>query len=175
MAKKKIKNEKLKKKKNKTLMDYKSQKPLIGPIDRNRNRQFGSYAYLPEYAEIVYELLSESNTAKTKSHLCYALQCSKDTLLRWMKKFPEFNEAVVSGMEIGKMRWRERIAEHAFKPSSEVNNGLIKLLSSNVYGIKEDVEPTVVIHNTNTIIPEEEMKKRGIPVPKVDSEDIEDD
>ena len=165
---------KKKEKKNDKLMDYKSQKPLIGPIDRNRNRQFGSYSYKPEYAEIVYKLLSESTTAKTKSHLCYALQCSKMTLLHWMKKFPEFNVAVVSGMEIGKMRWRERIAKHAFKPSSEVNNGLIKLLSSNVYGIKEDADPTVVIHNTNTMTPEEEMKKRGIPVPPIDVEDIED-
>lgn len=171
MAKKKTK----KGKKNEPLIDHTEQEPLIGPIDRNRNRQFGSYAYLPEYAEIVYELLSESTTAKTKSHLCYALQCSKDTLLRWMKKFPEFNEAVVSGMEIGKMRWRERIASYAFKPSSEVNNGLIKLLSSNVYGIKEDAEPIVVIHNTNTITPEEEMKKRGIPIPDNDIEDVEDE
>lgn len=162
-----------KKKKNEPLIDYKSQESLIGPIDRNRNRKFGSYAYLPEYAEIVYELLSESDTAKTKSHLCNALQCSKDTLLRWMKKFPEFNEAVVSGMEIGKMKWRDRIAKHAFSPTAEVNNGLIKLLSSNVYGIKDDAEPVVVIHNNNTS-PEEEMKKRGLPVPSVDIKDVDD-
>ena len=169
MTKKNTKKEK----KNETLMDYKSQKPLIGPIDRNRNRQFGTYSYLPEYAEIVYKLLSESNTAKTKSHLCYALQCPKTTLLRWMKKFPEFNEAVVSGMEIGKMKWRDRIASNAFLPSANVNNGLIKLLSSNVYGIKEDASPTVIIHNQNNPNPEEEMKKRGIPIPENDIEDIE--
>jgi acyl-CoA synthetase (AMP-forming)/AMP-acid ligase II len=162
------------KKKNEPLMDYKSQEPLIGPIDRNRNRQFGSYAYLPEYVEIVYKLLSESDTAKTKSHLCYALQCSKDTLLRWMKKFPEFNEAVVTGMEIGKMKWRDRIAENAFEPSATVNNGLIKLLSSNVYGIKDDAEPVVIINNNN-ISPEEEMKKRGLPVPKVEIKDVDDE
>jgi len=163
-----------KKKKNKPLIDYKSQEPLIGPIDRNRNRRFGSYAYKIEYAEIVYKLLSESDTAKTKSHLCSALQCSKDTLLRWMKKFPEFNEAVVSGMEIGKMKWRDRIAKHAFSPTAEVNNGLIKLLSSNVYGIKDDAPATVVIQNNNTS-PEEEMKKRGLPVPKIEAEDVEDE
>jgi len=167
-----VKNKK--EKKNETLMDYKSQKSLIGPIDRNRNRQFGTYSYKPEYAEIVYKLLSESNTAKTKSHLCFALQCSKTTLLHWMKKFPEFNEAVVTGMEIGKMKWRDRIASNAFLPSANVNNGLIKLLSSNVYGIKEDIEPVVIINNNNTA-PEAEMKKRGIPIPSVDIEDVEDE
>jgi len=91
-----------------------------------------------------------------------------------MKKFPEFNEAVVTGMEIGKMKWRDRIASNAFLPSANVNNGLIKLLSSNVYGIKEDIEPVVIINNNNTA-PEAEMKKRGIPIPSVDIEDVEDE
>jgi len=157
------------------IINASEQKPLIGPIDRNRHRKFGTFSYQSEYNEIVFKLLSTGTQARTKAHCCNALLCSKPTLLKWMKKYPEFNQAIESGLEIGEMKWRDKIRKHAFSPSSEVNNGLIKLLSSNVYGIKEDVDPTVVIHNTNTITPEEEMKKRGIPLPKVDNEDIEDD
>ena len=160
-------------KKKDKLIDAESQEPLIGPIDRNRFKKYGEFSYQESYCDIVFELLSSNDGAKTKAHCCKALLCSKTTLLRWMKKYPEFNKAVISGMDIGKAKWREKIREHAFKPSSEVNNGLIKLLSSNVYGIKEDPEPAVVINNTNTMSPEEALKKRGIPVPKVNSEDLD--
>lgn len=162
-------------KKNEKLMDANEQEPLIGPIDRNRFKKYGEYSYQEYYCDIVYELLSSNDGAKTKAHCCKALLCSKPTLLRWMKKYPEFNEAVVSGMNIGKARWRDKLRKHAFSPTAEVNNGLIKLLSSNVYGIKEDSEPTVVIHNTNNQSPEDEMRKRGIPIPDNDIEDIEDE
>lgn len=154
------------------LIDAEEQEPLIGPIDRNRFKKYGEYSYQEYYCEIVFDLLSSDDGAKTKAHCCKALLCSKTTLLRWMKKYPEFNEAVISGLDIGKARWREKIRQHAFSPSSEVNNGLIKLLSSNVYGIKEDAEPVVIINNNNTS-PEEEMKKRGLPVPSVDIEDVD--
>ncbi|MCK5025109.1 MAG: hypothetical protein KAS15_00860, partial [Nanoarchaeota archaeon] len=93
----------------------------------------------------------------------------------WMRVFPEFKRAMESGLEIGAMKWRNKIRTHAFEPSGNVNNGLIKLLSSNVYGIKEDTEPAVVINNTqNNFDAEEEMKKRGIPVPSINSYDTKD-
>lgn len=152
----------------------KEQEPLIGPIDRNRFKRFGEFTYQNSYADIAFELLSESDTAKTMAHVCHALSCSKPTLHRWIKTFPEFAEAIESGLQIGKMRWRDRLAEHAFEPSQQVNNGLIKLLSSNVYGIKEDADPIAVI-NINTADPEKMMKDRGIPIPAIDSEDLEDD
>ena len=153
----------------------KDQEPVISPLERNRNRKFGTYSYRPEYAEIAFNILSFDDGAKTWAHVCNALCCSGPTLLRWRKKFPEFEKACIEGKKVGQMKWRDKLRRHAFSPTAEVNNGLIKLLSSNVYGIKEEVEPTVVIHNTNTITPEEEMKKRGIPLPKVDVEDIGDD
>lgn len=143
---------------------------VISPIDRNRNRKYGTYAYKPEYCDIVFKLLSTGTQCKTKSHCCNALQCPKSTLLNWMRVFPEFKQAMESGLEIGAMKWRNKIRTYAFEPSANVNNGLIKLLSSNVYGIKEDAEPAVVINNTqNSFDAEEEMKKRGIPVPSINS------
>jgi hypothetical protein len=114
--------------------------------------------------------------AKTKAHCCAYLQCSKPTLLSWMVKFPEFGKAIEAGLKIGEAKWRQRIAQHAFKPTSEVNNGLIKLLSANVYGIKDDSEaPTTVINTTINQNPEEIMRSRGIPIPSIDNEDVVDD
>jgi len=150
------------------------QPSVVGPIDRNRHRKFGTYSYKPEYCDIVFELLSRDDQCRTKAHCCAALQCAKETLLRWMANFPEFKRAMDSGLEIGAMKWRDKIREHAYEPSSTVNNGLIKLLSSNVYGIKEDPEVLIINNNTNTnLSAEEQLKKRGIPVPKLDVEDLD--
>lgn len=116
------------------------QKAVVGPIDRNRKRKFGTYSYKKEYARLVFDLLAKSNAAKTKSHCCNALQCSRPTFNRWLEQFPEFKEAFETGLEIGKAKWRDRLSRHAFRPTTEVNNGLIKMLSANVYGIKEDAQ-----------------------------------
>lgn len=158
----------------------KEQKPyydLESPIEISRRKKYGSIKYKPIFPKLVYDLLSRSQTAKNKSHCCALLQCKKATLLKWMRKYPEFNEAIVAGLEIGKSKWYSKLATHAFKPSGLVNNGLIKLLSANVYGIKDDSESTNVVVNTTTITadPEKIMEQRGIPIPKIDIEDVEED
>lgn len=152
---------------------YENEPQVISPIDRNRDRKFGTFSYKPEYCDIVFKLLSTGSQCRTKSHCCAALHCSKPTLLRWMANFPEFKKAIESGLEVGAVKWRNKIRNYAFSPSSEVNNGLIKLLSSNVYGIKEEVDPSIVINNQNNFDPEAELKRRGIPIPSVDIEDID--
>ncbi len=146
----------------------------LSPIERERKRKFGKTSYKPEFADMVFNLLSRATTAKNKSHCCALLQCSKSTLLRWAKKNPEFHKAIEDGLEIGKSKWYSKLATHAFKPSVKVNNGLIKLLSSNVYGIKEDQEQIIIHNHSAETDPEKIMKDRGIPVPEVDIDDIED-
>ena len=158
------------------LMEHSSkQEPLIGPIDRNRKKKYGQFSYKLGYDDIVYKLLSKSRTAKTKAHCCKALLCSMPTLLRWMKKYPSFNQAMISGLKIGEANWRERLSTNAFKPQQLVNNGLIKLLTSNVYGIKEDVSIKVESERSQEGNPEKLLRQRGIPLPGVDMEDFEDD
>lgn len=148
---------------------------LISPLDRDRIKKRGVDTYLPEYSDIAFKLLSESTTAKTKSHVCKALQCSRPTLFVWMKNHPEFKTAIDDGLALGSVRFRDRIAKYAFKSSALVNNGLIKLLASNVYGIKEDADPALVINNIVSTNPEEEMKSRGIPIPSIETGDVEDE
>jgi hypothetical protein len=62
--------------------------------------------------------------------------------------------------------------EHAFQPQATVNNGLIKLLAGNVYGMKED-NPTVVINNNTTVNPHTALKERGIPIPDIGIDDVD--
>ena len=147
-------------------------------LDENPNKQgqdvqWGATTYKPDYVQKAFDILSRSTTAKTKSHLCVAFQCSKPTLLNWMKVNPEFRSAVEAGLEHGAAKFRNKIAKYAFKPSAKVNNGLIKLLANNVYGIKEEIDPSVIVNNNVDTNPEQEMKNRGIPVPNVDLEDID--
>lgn len=142
-------------------------------VPADRGAQWGRTNYRPEYDLVAYKLLSTGTQARTKAHCCKALNCSKPTLLLWMKENPSFKAAVEAGLEIGSVNFRNKIAKFAFMPSGKVNNGLIKLLASNVYGIKEDTEPAVVINNNVETNPDQMMKDRGIPVPKMDIEDLE--
>lgn len=130
--------------------------------------------YNPEtYPKIAYEVLSKK-AMQSKSHLGVALRCAKSTIILWMKRYPEFKEAVEKGLSDGEAKFRDKLKKHAFIPSSQVNNGLIKLMAANVYGIKEEA-PTVIINNTNSNNPEQTLKERGIPLPKLAIGDIEDE
>lgn len=129
--------------------------------------------YKPEYCLMVYKLLGESDEAKTICHATTALQCSTPTFSSWRKKYPEFDQAVREGLKAGEQKWRAKLREHAFEPSARVNNGLIKLLSSNVYGMKEEPTTQVTVVQQN-VDPELYLKERGIPLPGVDLGGVDD-
>ena len=153
-------------------------KPILGKgqdclVEDTFKRGYGNKKYDPSYCQLAYEVMSKK-AFQSKAHLCVALHCSKDSLLDWMQKYPDFKEAVESGLIAGAQKTRDKIAQHAFKPSATVNNGLIKLLAANVYGIKE--EPTTIINNnikTGTVT-DADLKEKGIPVPDLPIEDIGD-
>ncbi len=143
-------------------------------LEKKRLEKWGTIEYVPEkFPELAYDLLANSEEAKTKTHVAVCLQCSKTTVLKWMKKYPEFNQAIVDGLAAGELKWRKKIAEHAWEPSQKVNNGLIKLLSANVYGIKDEPAVQVNVENNVNLDPEKLMKEKGIPIPNIDIEDVE--
>jgi len=145
----------------------------LSPNEKKRLAKYGTLHYKDEYAKIAYDTLANGANAKTKSHVCARLHISKATLLKWMTEHEELNIAVSTGLEVGAVKWRNKIAKHAFEPAAKVNNGLIKLLSANVYGIKD--EPSTIVVNNNSINtdPEKMLKEKGIPIPKIDIEDID--
>jgi hypothetical protein len=78
------------------------------------------------------------------------------------------------GLKAGEKKFRDKLEAHAFQPQASVNNGLIKLLAGNVYGMREE-SPVVVINNNLASNPEEALKERGIPVPQIALEDLTDE
>jgi hypothetical protein len=132
----------------------------------------GKYTYKLEYAPEAFRILSESDSAANKSTLCRAFNCSRPTLYKWIRDFPEFREAVETGLEIGKSRWLDRLSDQAFKPMGQVNNGLIKLITGHVYGITEEPDVNIIVNNS--VDPEKILRERGIPIPKIGIGDLDD-
>jgi hypothetical protein len=122
------------------------------------------------YPKIAYQVLS-SNYLKCLTDVAVALDCSTEALIQWRKKFPDFNKMVKKGLAVGEAKFREKLRKHSFKPQGNVNNGLIKMLARNVYGISEE-EPRIIINNTIEQNPEKALKERGIPVPDIPIEDL---
>jgi len=145
-----------------------NQKPLVA----KNTFAFGSSRdkYKPEYCDLAFKILCSAG--KTNTHVANALNCTILTIYNWRKKYPAFDEAIKLGKARGEVLWREKIFDFAFKPSGLVNNGLIKLLSANVYGIKDEPEINLVINN-NSVDPETLLKERGIPLPNIPINDIE--
>lgn len=126
--------------------------------------------YNPEtFPGLAIDILS-SRHLQSLTHLANALNCGRDTINIWRKQYIEFAEAVEKGLALGEEKFRDKLHDHIFQPQAQVNNGLIKLLSANVYGIKDE-SPTTIINNNNTSInPEDELIRRGIPLPKIEEE-----
>lgn len=142
-------------------------------FDFSHRSELGQYdsRYEDWFPEVAKMILSEA-PMRTKAHLCSAFQCSKPCLVRWYRKHPLFLEAVQEGLAIGEAKFREKLSDHAFKPSQNVNNGLIKLLAANVYGMKEE-QQVINVHTEVHNNPEEELTKRGIPIPETPIEDMD--
>ncbi|MCP3685759.1 MAG: hypothetical protein GY861_24185 [bacterium] len=140
---------------------------IIEPIDRQKNGGYTTYKV--EYDQVAYDVLSEG---KSKHFLATALHCRKVTLLSWMREHESFKEAVEMGLTAGASHHMEQVGEHMFMPSSMMNMAALKFYMGNVYGIKEDPAPAVVINNTGDgRSAEEKMMERGIPLPEVDCTD----
>jgi len=103
--------------------------------------------YFPSYDDIAYEVLSCSPFT-TMAHLCKVFFCGKGSIKEWRAVHPSFNDGIDRGLSEGEVKARSLLLESAFEPQSNINTALLKILASNVYEIREDVEPSVVINNS---------------------------
>ncbi len=127
--------------------------------------------YIDECDHIAFKILSCSPFS-SKIHLCKTFRCSNDMLLQWSNTHESFNNAVVQGLTDGEIIARELLLKFSFEPSNKVNTNLIKILSNNVYKIEEQLAESKVITNVYKD-PEKVLKERGIPIPEIAIEDIE--
>lgn len=158
-----------------TMMQKQGQECIVDWQGR-KPQGWGNYSYEENYCELAYEILS-STACATKADLCVAFHCSKPTIVRWIRTYPKFREAVECGLAAGEKIFRRKIADHTFQPTGKVNNGLIKMMAANVYGIQEDISPLLVVNTnpTKNTTAEEEMIERGIPMPSFTVPDMDSD
>lgn len=102
--------------------------------------------YHPDMDQLAFAILSGDDGNMTK--VCVALNCTKATLMSWIRRHPTLRAAIDSGRMHGEVKFRKKVMEAAFKPSSEVNNSLIKMMAKNLYGI-DDAEAANININTN--------------------------
>lgn len=128
--------------------------------------------YTPEYNDLALKVLSRP--FKTKLHLCQKINCTIEALEEWIESYPAFRESIKLGLITGEVQFRNILTAVSLIPSSKVNTKLICLAGENIYGIKSEAEPQIVINNTNSnVVNEQTLKDKGIPVPKKEVEDVE--
>ena len=123
--------------------------------------------------QIAYELLSKE-AFQPLTRVAVALQCSRQTIYDWRKKYPEFEEAVQKGLAVGEDKTYDVLIGMSKTPAALSNNKITCLLAAQIYGIREEA-PQVIINNSNTLSPEKALKARGIPIPEIAVEDVEDE
>jgi hypothetical protein len=125
-----------------------------------------------EYSIIACNVLS-SSPFSSKIHLCQSLKCNKSTLDTWYRTKIEFMQKVDEGFINGEVLARDLMLMLSVAPASKVNTNLIKILANNVYSIEEQATQAPIEVNVNTKVDiEEELKKRGIPLPEIGIEDL---
>lgn len=144
-------------------------KPIVKHVV---HAMWGNPKYNPDtYPQLAFDVLSKKRL-QSLTHLANALDCSKSSIDRWRKKFPDFNNAVIRGLCEGEAKLRDEMNKRAFKPSKDVTMRMISLLAGNVYSIKEDNKQQIINHHYNNTTPEEELLKRGIRIPVSEIENI---
>lgn len=125
------------------------------------------------YPRIAYNQLSLTPLAKEDS-LCFVFRCSQETLAKWKSDHDEFSDAIKLGLLAGETKLRLAMTKLSLMPSKFINTKLLSILASNVYSINEEHINTV---HTDAYMSdhsyEDQLRKRGIPIPTIDIEDIE--
>ena len=102
--------------------------------------------------------------AMTMASLCMFIDISHDTLRNYAKKSEDFL-AVVRTVE-------NTVREQKFAGAAA------DLFNANIIardlGLRDQTPVEVVVHNHNTAVDEETLKERGLPVPSVSSDDVDD-
>jgi hypothetical protein len=102
----------------------------------------GKDGYSPDFDKIAFDVLS-SSPYTTKIHLCTTFRVSEHKIDEWVQSHDSFGSAIEQGLYEGELLARELLVQAAFEPSQKINTGLMKILSTNVYNIKDSHDVTV--------------------------------
>lgn len=113
----------------------------------------------------------------TMTHAANACGVLKGVLREWCKRHPSLRKAIIAGRQVGEEGFRKNLEKHAYNPSKDVNNGLIKLLAANVHGIEEAPAFQIVTGPTTNVVntDDESAKMFAEALGREISSDSEDD
>lgn len=127
--------------------------------------------YQERFAEIALKKLA-CMPLRDENILCLVFRCTKETIAKWKTENESFKQAIEYGLISGEYKFRELLFTLSLLPGKQVNNNILNLLSANVYGIKPDSEISITV-GADSLDPETIMKRKGIPIPEIDTEDLE--
>lgn len=127
--------------------------------------------YKPEYAIKLPEMFKSGEDV---AEVCAALNISRATFYNWIKKYPEFEEAYSFAKTLSEAWW-QKLGRAGACGKADINPAIWIFNMKSKFGMKE----TNVIEHTSgekniKIDVTAEMQKRGIPIPDIGMEDIED-
>jgi len=127
--------------------------------------------YSQEFDERARRVLSVP--LRNTDYLCHSFGCSRSTIDIWLADHPSFADSVAQGLLSGEQKFRKLLFALSLYPANKVNTKLLTLMAYNVYNIKEDTQPTVVIREKQFTSVEEELAERGIPIPRCEVPDFD--
>lgn len=90
--------------------------------------------YEPHFSELIYKMLSQGYTV---IDFCKEIGIYRSKFYRWLKRYPEFNEALKVGREEAKEIWQLRCIISFYNSQTGKrlpNTSYHRLLASNIYG-----------------------------------------
>lgn len=121
--------------------------------------------YTSEICETIETIMSEG---LSKMELSLALNISRDTLYRWIEKYPEFKHAVAKGMERSKAWHIKQLRRGMMGEIKKFNVGAATLLMRNMFdwnGADKQGQTNISIENIQVLqqipkLSDEELNKR---------------
>lgn len=108
--------------------------------------------YRPEMCSTVVELMSQG---ASKLEVCGALGVfDQETLIEWEKKYPDFSEAIKTGVQQSEIWWQRKGRQNV--DNKEFNTALWYINMKNRFGWRDKKETT----STITLVQQEDALKK---------------
>lgn len=95
------------------------------PANDKKNKGGRPTKYDPSMCETVIEVMAGENGHQQgglKVHVAAELGICEDTLYRWIKRYPEFSEAIKIGTTMSKAWWVDKVRKFVHNPRGETFN-----------------------------------------------------
>lgn len=126
--------------------------------------------YKPEFADNLPEMFKQGESV---AEVCAELKVARSTFYLWLKEYPDFGDAYKIGQVLSESWWA-KLGRAGACGKADINPAvwIFNMKAKFNYTEKTDINMSLSGNLNVAIDPVEEMKKRGIPIPNIDLEDI---